>query len=40
MDFHDNKYLLQDHDRIVSSFIPSNVTLEPVNNEIAFTIDK
>ena len=40
MDFYDNKYLLQEHDRIVSSFIPSNVTLEPINNEIAFTIDK
>lgn len=40
MDFHDNTYLLQNHDRIVSRFIPSNVTLEPVNNEIAFTIDK
>lgn len=40
MDFHDNTYLLQNHDRIVSRFIPSNITLEPINNEIAFTIDK
>lgn len=40
MDFVDNKYILHDYDRIASQFIPSYVTLEPVNNEIAFTIDK
>jgi hypothetical protein len=40
MDFYDNKYILHDYDRIASQFIPSNVTLEPINNEIAFTIDK
>ena len=40
MDFVDNKYILHDYDRIASQFIPSNITLEPINNEIAFTIDK